>query len=1285
MQNSGTIRDLYNVVFSNNEFVAVGQYGAIQISSDGVNWTSNYVDVSEFYDVTYTGSQWITAGKYGEMGTSVDGSEWDYKYISDGTFGIAIKGLASNGSKIIAVGSGVAGELTSVSQNGYLWSTQAISGVQLNDVTYGNGKYVAVGDSGAVYISTDGTTWSNASIGSGAKLNRVAYGNYQYVAVGDGAIYTSYDGVDWSLRSLPSDVVSETSLYGVTYAAGKYIAVGAGGVIVSSADGAVWKSEDSDADKDFKGIAAGNGKFVAVGLEGQLWTQDISSNADLSSLTLNYSSLNYELSPAFDPATTDYTATVPYYTDRVTVTAETADSYASVGINYWPAVLQTASYSFSLNLGQNTMTIPVTAQDGTQKTYKIIVTREELLSADASLSALDVSHNTLDPAFVNTPENSGYMTHVDSSATFVDITAVPNESHATLTIDGEPVESGVPFHVDLDSGEQTYINIIVTAQNGVNSRSYNVWVLKDTTQLSTNANLSNLTISEGTLSPNFAEETTTYTATVGNEVTSEDVTATVEDVNATLTINGETALSGNAVNVPLSVGPNSISVLVTPESGQQQTYTIVVTREGDTQQGGGDPEQGIAELLDLTLSQGTLSPSFDADTTVYTATVGSDVTSEDVTATVEGTNATLSIDGTVTTSGTAVNVPLSVGPNSIIVQLIPDSGPGKAYTIIVTREGETEQGGDDPEQGGGETQQGAADLVDLALSQGTLSPSFAPETTGYTAKVGHGVSSVDVTATVEDANAALTINGTSAASGEAVTVPLAVGANTITVLVIPDGGTAKTYTIVVTRKAASGSSGSQGSSSSSGSSGTSGSSAASGTSQTNVEEITVDVQTAKATENTTVAKTLVKRTTEADGTKKDDVTFTTDKVEETLTQILSQGLDTARIVIPDNEDVVSQVNVTVPKLSVDRLSDGQANLEIYTENALIGIPKASLQQFDQDLYFNFIPIKDAADKKSAEERAKADETVQEIAQDAASSIQVLGRPMTIETNMQSRPVTLTMPLRDADLPANAEQREHVLNNISVYIEHSDGTKELKKGTVVTFPDGSQGIQISVDKFSTFTMVYMDGEPHTAYIKGYTDHTFRPDSLVTRAEMAAMLARNLDSIDTSAAAGYTDVTQQNWAYNEVLQVQQYGMMIGDGGLFRPGSSITRAEMAAIVNRWLKKTGVTSASAGTDISSTSSYTDTANSWAVKDIEAIKDLNIMDGYGDGSFRPDAYLTRAEAVKVLNRLFDRGPLYGTYTPSFDDVNETHWAYREIEEAARSHTYSISDEGQELLVNSVN
>lgn len=87
----------------------------------------------------------------------------------------------------------------------------------------------------------------------------------------------------------------------------------------------------------------------------------------------------------------------------------------------------------------------------------------------------------------------------------------------------------------------------------------------------------------------------------------------------------------------------------------------------------------------------------------------------------------------------------------------------------------------------------------------------------------------------------------------------------------------------------------------------------------------------------------------------------------------------------------------------------------------------------------------------------------------------------------------------------------------------------------------------------------------------------------------------------------------------------------------------------------------------------FTDTSGSWARSAIGAVQEARIMGGYPDGSYRPKAALTRAELVTLMNRLLKRGPLAGIKVPAWPDVDAGHWAFGDIEEASRNHNYNLS------------
>ncbi|MCY9597385.1 hypothetical protein PC41400_08855 [Paenibacillus chitinolyticus] len=761
--NAGT--DLNQVAYGNGKWVAVGNMGTIMTSSDGLSWSKTTIGLPSAVGVNYAGNQWIVTGAGGKIATSPDAITWTVRTTGASA---SLSAAAYNGT--VWVIAGYSGVILS-SPDGIVW-TPRTSGTAANfySVTYGGGLFVAVGGSGTIRTSPDGITWTTRS-GSPEDLMGVNYGAGQFVAGGSNQrVLTSSDGITWTPRTVS---VAGMNLYGIAYGANKFVAVGdtggGPGTIASSPDGITWSPEKTGGDF-LNHVGFANGRFIAVGGSGAMLTQfnTFSTNANLSNLTLSTGTL----SPVFASGTTSgYKADVSNGTASINVTPTVADSTATLKVN-GSAVASGSPSPVSLNVGANTITIEVTAQDGTtKKTYTVEVTRAA--STNANLNNLTLSAGTLSPTFAS--GTTSYTAGVANNVTSVDVTSTLADGTATVKVNGSTVTSGSPSPVSLNVGANT-ITVLVTAQDGTTQKTYTVTVTR-AAPLSTNANLNNLTLSAGTLNPSFASGTTSYTAGVANNVTSVDVTPTLADGTATLKVNGSTVTSGNASPVSLNVGANTITVLVTAQDGTtQKTYTITVTRAA--------PLSTNANLNNLTLSTGTLNPAFASGTTSYTAGVANNVSSINVTPTVADGTATVKVNGSTVTSGSPSSVPLNVGANLInVVVTAQDGTTQKTYTLTVTRAASNN-----------------ADLNGLTLSAGTLNPSFASGTTSYTASVVDSVTSVDVTPTLADGTATVKVNGSTVTSGSPSSVPLNVGANTITVLVTAqDGTTQKSYTVTVTR------------------------------------------------------------------------------------------------------------------------------------------------------------------------------------------------------------------------------------------------------------------------------------------------------------------------------------------------------------------------------------------------------------------------------------------------------------------------------------------------------
>ncbi|MGG1876760.1 S-layer homology domain-containing protein, partial [Paenibacillus cisolokensis] len=559
-------------------------------------------------------------------------------------------------------------------------------------------------------------------------------------------------------------------------------------------------------------------------------------------------------------------------------------------------------------------------------------------------------------------------------------------------------------------------------------------------------------------------------------------------------------------------------------------------------------------------------------------------------------------------------------------------------------------------------------------STGALHPNVSADVYEYSMNVDYSTTELRFTVNPVTPDATITLNGIVVNSGQASeAIALNVGSNEITIVITEKDGTTSTYTINVTRAAAPNGGGNNGG----GNGGNSGNNGGSGNITTpppspapsNVERITVNVE---ASGKGVVAQTVIERTSNADGTKSDKVTFESSKATEAVQKTLAAGSTAVRIVIPDENDEVKDVRVELPVAALKTVHESGLDLEIFTDNGMITIPNASLRDLNQNLYFHLVPIKQVDERKQVEERAKKEQLVREVLNDG--NIYVVDRPFTIETNMPSRPVQITFPMNSSHIPADASKRALFLSNLAIFIEHSDGERKLVTPELGEYAEGVLGLTFEIGKFSTFTILNLDQGAegtHSAYMVGFPDGTFKPAQALTRAQIATILSRVLDLPAAGTAVAYPDVTETHWASEAIRFATVTGLMQGmPDGSFQPEKAISRAEMATIIARLQNLTG----------EANHSFSDVRGHWAEGSIANVYVAGYMEGMPDGSFQPNKTLTRAEAVVVFNRLLQRGPLYEV-TASWTDVATSHWAFHHIEEASRDHSYITRNDGGETIV----
>ena len=216
--------------------------------------------------------------------------------------------------------------------------------------------------------------------------------------------------------------------------------------------------------------------------------------------------------------------------------------------------------------------------------------------------------------------------------------------------------------------------------SGATSSNYNISFLPGVLTVNAlgNTNLANLSVNAGTLSPAFAASTTAYTVSVSSATTTIRLTPTVADATAAITVNGIMVSSGSASSsIPLMVGNNTITTVVTAQDGTTKTYTINVNRSASA----------IASLADLSISSGTLLPVFASTTSNYALMVNNGIGTINVTATPSDPTARITVNGVSIVNGqSSGGITLNVGNNDIIVVVTAQDGiTNQTYSIAIQR------------------------------------------------------------------------------------------------------------------------------------------------------------------------------------------------------------------------------------------------------------------------------------------------------------------------------------------------------------------------------------------------------------------------------------------------------------------------------------------------------------------------------------------------------------------------------------------------------------------------
>ena len=449
-------------------------------------------------------------------------------------------------------------------------------------------------------------------------------------------------------------------------------------------------------------------------------TKTGSKNNNLSSLEV----VGYSIIPNFHKAITFYTVEVANNIHSVVIQATTEDVNATIeGTGFK-----------TIETGENYFDIVVTSEEGTKKTYTILVTKEA--SDNNYLSSLYTDVGVLDPNFDK--ETLSYEVTVPYTTNEITIGGSKEDIHAVVT--------GFNTY-PLSEGENNF-SVVVTSESGL-VKTYTVKVTRETV---VSAYLTDLKVKNYELDTEFNKELFEYYITVGNEVTELDLSYTPEDKNATVNVTG---------NENFEIGMNEVHIEVTSSDGNlTEEYILYVNRQMSSNN----------FLSSLRVNHGTLNPVFNPNTLEYNVEVESDIDSIVVYATTEDSSATIT-----SLIGDSHPYSLNKGLNKIQVKVRSMMGISRTYIINVTRK-ESENN----------------DLADLKVYFGPEKRfhdiNFNKETKTYTIDLASKEDYVEIEATLEDSNATII--------GDGVTL-LKAGENIVSVSITSESGSTNVYTITI--------------------------------------------------------------------------------------------------------------------------------------------------------------------------------------------------------------------------------------------------------------------------------------------------------------------------------------------------------------------------------------------------------------------------------------------------------------------------------------------------------
>ncbi|MFA9423680.1 MAG: S-layer homology domain-containing protein [Sedimentibacter sp.] len=352
------------------------------------------------------------------------------------------------------------------------------------------------------------------------------------------------------------------------------------------------------------------------------------------------------------------------------------------------------------------------------------------------------------------------------------------------------------------------------------------------------------------------------------------------------------------------------------------------------------------------------------------------------------------------------------------------------------------------------------------------------------------------------------------------------------------------------------------------------------------------------------------------------------------------------------------------KLDVNNLAIGIINMEIgndypkdivfnsFLENVRLKIEKGNLFSFNKTLvaYTNLENILNEADNN--EYKGYTLNESDKFSLNYGDTVDLkYSLHMVLEAGNELQSITATMP---------------------IYIN-------LKESHIIDEDDEDDDEDVVIIEDNEIPVAELNKKDHFQYIQGYPDNTVRPEDLITREEVSAVFYRLLESSYRSSILteeeNFPDVDGFRWSTKHIATLSNGNIIEGyPNGSFKPKNPITRAELATIASKFDKLTAPEK----------NSFTDIDGHWAYEYINSAAAKGWVEGYPDGTFKPDQYITRAEFVTLVNNVLGRGVSKENILIDarvFPDLLDSMWYYEAMMEAINSHLYIRSEDTTELWI----